>query len=313
MSRDDEAARWFARLRAPDGKTAQAAFDAWRRADPANAHAFAVVESDWALAAATAHRPSPAARGVHRRRIARPAFLAGSALAAIAACALVVAWTGNGRGQRPLALIEGAEASPSAFRLIDGSSIVLDRTSRAAIDFDENRRRVVLLRGRGRFRVAVDARRPFTVEASRYRVAARQSVFDVALRPDGVDVTSFEGPVEVTMADAAGATPVVVTSGQNARAERHGVNVAPLDPMTRDWPAARLAVNGERLDRVVALANQLGGTAILIDDTLAPYRVTGVFDIREPVALARKLAAAFDLEVVRDASAVRLKKKDRAR
>ena len=307
----DEAADWYSRLHAPDGARHCAAFEAWRASDPNHAHEYDRIAELAVLAGRTSHRPSARARGLtrHRARLTTAAALAAVSVALVVAVVVTPGWYGTGAAPT---IIAQATAAPAMFRLKDGSTVVLDRGGRARVMLDRSRRHVILERGRARFDVTRDRTRPFIVDAARQRVVARATRFEVLLTQDGARVAVSEGAVDVGLAE-----------GESAFAERHTLAAGDVAQTTggamdvtraaRRTPNARdnrRDFEGATLAEVAAAANQLGGPPLRIDDTaLAAERVTGMFDVRDRPALARKLAAAFDLRIVADGDTIVLQRK----
>ena len=291
MSRDSEAARWFARMRGPDAERARPEFEAWRR-DGANAAAYARAEADWEFAGML----SPArikARG-RRDRFARPALRWGIATLAGLGLALALALNWPGPADRQSAALAQAQRPNAALRLADGSEVRLMDGARIEIRFAAAQRRVTLLGGRARFSVAHDAARPFVVTAGGSETTALGTVFEVDLRTGRPRVRLVAGSVEVR---ATGTTSAVrLRPGESAEIDgRVPHRLAPKDstPTATMIDAADLP-----LAAVIERANRANAVPIrLADPALGALRLSGRFDIADSAALARKLAAALDLAV----------------
>jgi len=186
-----EAARWDARLRAPDcSKADRLAFEEWR-VHPANAAAWVRLQA--AVALLREHRAVSALSPRLQRRT-------GWAWRAVAMAALMLAvigfalWPkGSGGGQ--------LYASPATvvrpLQLADGSLIELGPASAVEIHFAGAERRVTLLRGNARFVIIGGAKRPFVVQAADRRVTALHTTFHVALDDRHVRVSPQRGTVRV--------------------------------------------------------------------------------------------------------------------
>lgn len=295
--RDEEAAAWFARMRGPDAGSHRAAFDAWRD-DPANAAAYAQAEIDWLAVGGLA----PEDR-VIRQVASKPQRFApiwAMACALLLALALSAAWY-----LRPdAAQVQLAEVDPASQErtLADGSKAVLMNGARIEAQFDDKARKIILLSGRARFLVAHDARRPFSVIANGSKTIALGTVFEIDLRDAKVRVTLIEGAV--TVQAVRGDASVRLAPGDSAEVADGTVRRLPTKPVAEIMLDAR----NLSLGAVVERASRQGGVAIrLADPALATRRVTGRFDISDSHALARKLAAALDLDVVSSADGPVLK------
>jgi transmembrane sensor len=285
-----EAADWFARMRRPDAKQHRAAFEAWR-SNPENAAAYAHAEEDWLIAGgiARAHVEAKAPSIVFA-----PGRL-GWAMAMMAAVAisLAVAWQVVGNRSRPQ--VAANSYAPSEIRLPDGTGVMLKEGARIETRFTSNERRVILFGGRARFAVAHDAARPFIVAAGPSETIALGTVFEIDLQsPDRPRIALIEGSVEVRSRD--GSHRLRLKAGQTARLLPEGVKImtGPAELLQATW----VEVDGVRLEEVIDRANGANAVPIrLADPALAGMRVTGRFDLRDSPALARKLAAALDLDV----------------
>lgn len=299
--RDREAADWFARMRAPGAGKDQAAFEAWHR-DPDNAAAYARTEADWRASA-----------GISRARIdarleasaKRGGFAAGGrwaiAAALVVALSLGVFWqmrTDRAAPQlaAPLTtdtIVPASEAlTEGTFELADGSRVTLTDGAVLEKQFDGKQRRVILFGGRGRFEVAHDAERPFIVLGAGSRTTALGTVFEVDLRSSRPRVSLIEGSVEVASRNSDRA--IRLRPGEAAEVVTTDVRLVPAMPA----PTRGIMLDADRmpLGEIVARANAANPVEIrLVSPDLARLEVSGRFDIGDPAALARRLAAAFDL------------------
>ncbi|AQR61676.1 hypothetical protein BZG35_08445 [Brevundimonas sp. LM2] len=267
-----EASRWAARLSlgvlSPED---EAAFAAWRAADPAHAGALdrmtAAVES---LGSA-----EPLARAVDARareaQAARRRVLggAGSVAAALVLVGGITLWAD------PATL--GADrrtgvGQVEAVVLADGSRLWLDAKSAVDIDVTATDRTVTLRRGR----VFVEAAHAppgapaFTVEAGGGRAIDVGTAFVVERLGDQVEVTVTEGRVDVV----SGGRVVALAEGQAATYEagivpaRHAPDVLPAA-----WRQGRLVISRRPLSAVVAQLNRYSRKPIVLTDRAAGRRI----------------------------------------
>ena len=192
------AARWYARLQAPDCTPAdREEFERWCAADPAHAAAYAAARDMAArLTRLAAFRSAPAcAGGPGARRELRPL---GAARDAQAPRRRRGARRERRRGFRrrldarhcaarlPRAATAVRVATADETRMLtleDGSVVHVDVGSEVEIRFSARERQVVLQRGRAMFDVAHDTSRPFTVVAGSSRVTAVGTRFQVERSP----------------------------------------------------------------------------------------------------------------------------------
>ncbi len=176
--------------------------------------------------------------------------------------------------------------------------------------FSDTERRVRLHGGRARFDVAHDSARPFIVVAGISETKALGTVFEVDARSDVPKVKLVRGLVEVRLG---GTTKTVrLAPGESAEVAQSGPRLIPAmtSPVQTAEPTTMLAADGLPLGAVIDAANKANAKPIrLADPALASLPVTGRFDVDNGAALARKLAAALDLEAAEGPDAITLSKK----
>ncbi|TQV89581.1 FecR family protein [Aliikangiella coralliicola] len=91
--------------------------------------------------------------------------------------------------------------------LSDGTLLALNTDSEVEVDYNENRRKVRLLKGEAFFQVAHNSNRPFIVYAGKNSVRAVGTAFAVSLLPQTFELTVTEGKVELS--DTAKDKPIV--------------------------------------------------------------------------------------------------------
>lgn len=293
---EEEAARWYARLRAPGCSAAeQQTFHAWLEADPAHPIAYervmsaamqvsAGLRSDPALKAlldqALEDRADAAPRGgLLPRWLMRP-VMAG-ALAVL--CALMVGhllWRDEATSAPVQRLVNDGNARREV-RLDDGSVVRLDVGAELTVQMLADARRLQLHAGRAYFEVAHDASRPFTVEGGDTRTTALGTQFEVDVRDAGASVTLAEGSVAVT---AAGEEPAwsrrlspgqqLVSQGGQSSPVLRRVDVQEVV----GWSTGKLRFHDAQLRDVVAEWNRYARVRISLgDNALADAHVGGTF------------------------------------
>lgn len=195
--------------------------------------------------------------------------------------------------------------------LEDGSVMDLNTDSDVRVRMRDGQRQIRLVRGEGRFQVAHDVSRPFTVEAAGTAVRAVGTQFTVRLRgTEQVDVLVSEGKVAVASAGARNspATPQL-GAGDAAVVVDDQVSVTRVEPQLlarrMAWTAGRLEFRGESLGEAIAEFNRYNRRQIrLASAELASLRVGGNFAATDPESFAGALASAFKLRVLADAQAI---------
>lgn len=155
--------------------------------------------------------------------------------------------------------------------LADGSIITLGGDSAIVAHISEEKRHIILLRGRAAFDVASDPTLPFTVLAVQTKIRVVGTVFDVQTKPSGVQIWVSEGIVDV-----GGATPVEtakarLTAGQQVEASPTGVlkDVGSFQSEeTITWQMGRLSYVHARLEDVVAEVNRYRTVKIILADKI---------------------------------------------
>jgi transmembrane sensor len=330
-----EAARWFARLRAPDCSTAdREAFERWRDADPSHAAAYARAhhasgavdellardprvqamldeallapdmgeEVETHIAAAAGRRapavPSgaPISQAKSARRWTIPAALAASVL-------LAVSVVGVHRAQQDVEpVVYQTAAAGETIALQDGSRVQLDVGTRIAVRFTAGRRQIALEAGRALFDVAHDAARPFSVAAATSTTTALGTRFQIEMRDGAVLVTLAEGSVAV---DNEGATQVwqerlhpgerLQIDLARATRDKQAVDLS----VATSWSRGRLLFRDTPLADVVNEINRYAKKKVRLGDpSLAQLPVGGNFIAGDSDVVVDALAGVLPLRVV---------------
>lgn len=289
---DQEAARWFVRLRADDvSEGERQAWRHWMQASQAHRDAYARTEALWSsfgdFAASPeigrriddARQTAPVARpprmGTVRRRW--PAALAATvALLAVGTFAALRLTAPTETAYRT------AVGERRSVQLDDGTRVDLDAGTQLSVRYDRGSRQLVLEQGRAFFQVAKDASRPFDVVTDAGSVRALGTQFEVSQVPGAADVALYEGRVELR---AAAERPPrrlgVLVPGQQARLSAGGMQmratrvVAGARPA---WLGGNLVFNDTPLAEAVAEFNRYSADrVVLADPAVGAQRVSGVF------------------------------------
>lgn len=298
VSRDREAAAWFARMRAPDADTHRTAFDAWHH-DPDNAAAYALAETDWAAAAGMSQaqietRGEPSLLTSGRTRWAIATLIAAGVLLAIAA------YLASDRQELPPSapgtidtiVTAPAVLSGGTFELPDGSGVTLTDGAVLENRFDDRQRRVILFGGHARFDVAPDAARPFIVLGAGSRTTASGTIFEVDLRNSRPRVSLVEGSIEV--ASRQSDRSVRLRPGETAEVVTADVRILP----SMRSAAGPIAIEADRMPLGTLIARANAGNSVkirLTEPALETIEVSGRFDLADSAALARDLTTKYAL------------------
>ncbi|MBS7810439.1 FecR family protein [Roseococcus pinisoli] len=277
-----EAAAWVLRLDAPEASAADGvACEEWLARDPRHARAFREAQLVFHGACHALRLSAPVRRPALRRRSAWMA-------SAVVAAGILLFFTLDGPVRLQADVVAGLDEQPT-LTLPDGSTVQLDSASAIAVTFDATRRDVRLLRGEAYFRVVADAGRPFTVQAAGGSSTALGTEFDVRLMAEGAEVGVMQHAVRVVAPVSGGpAQEATLREGQQVVYGSDGRlgAIRGADPAAiAAWRGGTLVVENATLASVVERLGRRTRTRIVIaTDTLARRRISGSFDISDPLA-----------------------------
>lgn len=314
-----EAARWLILIEEePENRELRARFHAWLAESPANADAWAntadiydlmqqavpSLAEPWRPAAggrqghaAPRHRqdlrprrsPAPTAgrRGLTRRWVA--------SMAAIAAAACIGIFLAPEIRLRLEADHLTGTAEQRTVRLADGTIVYLGPESAIEVDLSGTERRIALLTGEAFFEVARDPSRPFHVFVERVDTTVVGTAFEVHRGEQGTAVSVREGHVRVAYSAAAPPVSEQLQAGDWVRIGWSGqVSRGTLAPdAVAPWRRGQIVARDRTLSSVIDdLRRYQPGIIILADANFGRRKVSGVYNVADPLAALRALAAA---------------------
>lgn len=311
----EQAARWHARLAAPDcSDRDRARFERWRRRNRAHAAAYAAAErlardldrhattdarlqrmAHEAYVAGAAEVPTAAEGRAHLRPWAVPATLAAALVALVVAVALRdQLWPKPEPTPYRTATSERRDVT-----LEDGSTVHLDVATELSALMTSKRRSVEMRRGRALFDVADEAARPFTVEAGEAQITALGTLFQVQREPGRTTVTLAEGSVSV--ADRRAAREERLVPGEQLRIDddsgswtRHTIDPEAATSWSRGRHIFRTTPLAEALEEV----NRYATTPVrLADPAFGDLPVSGTFVAGDSELIVSALVAVLPLQV----------------
>lgn len=287
-----EAAYWLLALEEePDNAELRARFEAWLAASADNRSAWSDTGEVHRLIgspAYAAHRARREVRPPPRRPAGRRVALALAGLA-VAACIALFALPGV------MLRLEAdhltATAETRSLMLDDGSSVALAPDSAIEI-VPGSGRTLRLLKGEALFQVTRDPDRPFRVLANGVETTVLGTEFDVRLQEGGAVVAVREGLVRVDRPAeriserlGAGDWVSVAASGVMARGEVPSKEVAA-------WQSGRIVARDRSIaDIVDEVRRSFGGAIVVTSAAFGRQRVTGVYNLSDPVAALRAAVA----------------------
>ncbi len=305
----EEALDWFARRRnAQPDPAEEAAFEGWRRRSPSHAEAYDDLEGLWgstAFAAAARSLPltesTKVSVGARRPVGPRPpipsvARRRGLRFGAVAAL-LVLAF---GIWQAPAWLLRWqadyltAAGERATITLPDGSTLILNTASAVALDFEEGRRDVRLLRGEAFFDVRHDPEHPFRVAGRFGAVEVKGTAFSVREDEARDTVVLERGRVEVRRISQSDEQVVLEPSEQVVATADALSAVEPADPATAlAWREGRILFDDKPLAAVLAELRRYRAAPILVATReVDEVRVSGNYRTADIEGALRSLADA---------------------
>ena len=297
---EQQASRWLAQRDAGADAEQEQAFEQWLQADIRNRVTYLRLEASWRRGDRLRDL-RPLDRSINPDLLRPPRRYWTLAIAASAVLALVVTGLFFADSQRGWQRYETRIGGFSRIVLDDGSVIDLNTDSDVRMRIGSHKREVRLERGEGRFQVAHDATRPFTVSAANADVRAMGTAFSVRLHDSQqVDVLVSEGTVAIAAARVTHAPRV--HAGEAAVVQSGRVSVRRIEQQQlerrQSWISGRLQFRGDSLAEAVDEFNRYNRRQLkLADSSLAQLRVGGTFNATDPESFAAALASAFNLQV----------------
>ncbi|MFJ4141370.1 FecR family protein [Pseudomonas sp. NPDC089734] len=283
----DQALTWLIELEGANHEQ-QARFEAWLKADPAHAQAFARAQAVWespALRQAAVELEKPRRPSVLQRL--RPHWKP----LATAAVLLLGLFNFSNLPLRIQADHLTVVGERQRLQLADGSQVLLNTNSAFSSHFNDRQRAARLYQGEAYFNVALSQDTPMEIEAGPIRMSANSTEFSVRyldgearvqVQSGAVDVSAIRGDSRVSL--GAGDSVRVGPSGFGHR-ER-------LDP-TKDlaWVQGRLIFDNSPLSEVLAeLRRYYPGWIINTNPALDNVAITGNYKLDNPLGVVRSLA-----------------------
>lgn len=301
-----QAAAWFARLRADDVTEAQTRqWQGWLDADPRHREAYERIERLWSALGEHAPEPEITGRLTSATRAGtsswgRKAWLPwAGAVAAMVVFAIGI-W-GVLRPAEP-GRIEYATAvgEHRSMVLEDGSRITLDTDSRLSVAYTSHTRDITLERGRAFFHVVSDPR-PLSVHTAHGSVRAIGTEFEVSRLSNALEVSLVEGRVTLLPATSKyNHAPATMQAGHRARlnADLATFRIEAMNPAPPAWLSGRLVFVNVSLDEVASEFGRYSHQALVLDgDSLDDIRISGVFRSDGLQAFVGALSDAYPIGV----------------
>lgn len=316
-----EAIDWLVKLRGENLSDAEShAFADWLTQDVAHADAFAKAErlfDNMVLAAqlplsATTNSPNtPVRQNESVKTVRQPNYRPWLTLPFTLAAVWLFAVTLVLPSQTYLSDIYFSDYHTNTgeirdIQLADGSHILLDTDSAVSVDYQTNKRQIILHHGQARFTVAKDAQRPFVAQTDKLNVRALGTVFDIYKKAaDDISVTVQEHAVAAWIQVDNLGQPIQtqIQAGQQLTYHADGALQAPsaIDlAQASAWQQRRLFINDRPLSELIAeLGRYRTGRIFLADAQLKNLHVTGVFSLDNPDEVLARVRKILSLQETR--------------
>ncbi|MCI5074041.1 FecR domain-containing protein [Oricola sp.] len=306
----DEALDWFMRLQdsTPDAAILRD-FERWRRSDDRHLEAFDRLERMHGMAsmrlAVEADDRKRGALSMNSHRAHAGTVPARVRTMVAAAAAIIVLAVGVLQG--PDLWLDWqadhvtAVGERKTIDLPDGSVMRLNTASAAALDFEDGRRSVRLLKGEAYFDVRHDDAHPFTVTAQFSETVDIGTAFAVRRGDTGDSIVLEEGLVDVSRFSWP-EDRVRLDPGQMIVADEDSLSPVGEVDLARAlaWLDGRIIFREQSFATALAtLRRYYDGRVIVADNRLKDLLVSGNYDLDQPEAAIRTLAEAAGVSVTR--------------
>ncbi len=305
---EHEAALWVVRAgETGPGMPGAQDLEAWLSASPEHELAYVRQLSAWQKAdAALKPQAQPRRFPPFRRASARRPAPVNPALRRAAAFATVAVLGAGLAGGLWLADTGTAYATGvgehRVVRLQDGSRVEMNTATRIVVRYTLTGRNIDLKQGEALFEVAPNKNRPFNVIASRERVRAVGTAFNVRVRSQGIDVLVSKGVVEVAPQQDAAAPHHRLAAGEMASFQGQGqviqaVSKAEIE-RTLAWRYGAIALNGQSLRQATDEFNRYNVRQLqVVDPQIADLKLGGYFRADDLDNFVQALRTTFGVEV----------------
>ena len=329
---EEQASIWCTRLASGHLAAAeQAEFDEWISAHDAHGEIFDRAQIAWRKLSAIADSPEiiaqradalEALRRVNRRRWTHKIRINWQLAAALAASVVMAVFTLFLWTNFPMS----PDAEPEVFAtnvgeqqiitLTDGSRLTLDAATKVTVLYEDDQRVLTLQKGRAKFDVAKNAKRPFSVTAGGRTTVATGTSFSVELLRRDLQVVLFEGQVKVSRAGS----PSSRQSFTLVPGEKLVTNISPSAVPrieqadiagAQAWETGQLVFIDEPLASALVQVNRYSRTKIETGDARASeVKVSGVFNAGDSRAFLDAITEAYALKITSDSGRVMIETKN---
>lgn len=314
-----QAAGWVEKLAAGElDSLSKRRFSHWLDADPRHRALLLSMLQTWQSPALSktlaAYQPHPFKRwllSLSRWRLASTAIFSRAVPLTAVACSAVLAvvlYLGHGSFLITTAPYElkTAQASTMEQTLGDGSVVDMAAASQLTILFSADKRQIVQGLGAAYFAVAKDKQRPFEVRLDQATVVAVGTEFNIDRDPDTIDITVYEGAVQV---QATATSPrQLLKAGERVRIRQN--KLSPVEKVNLqqlvDWRSGWIEIENEPLAYLLHRLNRSARVPVSASAEVAGLRVAGRFELANTQQTLQALTEAYGLTLQQHSSGIRL-------
>lgn len=307
-----QAASWVEKLASGElDSLSKRRFSHWLEADPRHAELLRAMVDTWQDPALTkalsAYQPSPF-KGWQLSCSNWPKLQWAGAAMAVSSILMTLLYLGDSdlfSSPVPYEL-NTAQANSMQQGLADGTVLDIAPHSQLTVFFTPDKRQVLQGEGAAYFAVAKDKKRPFEVRLDQARVVAVGTEFNIDRDPELIDITVYEGAVQV-QATAAGPT-VLLKSGERIRIQQNilsEVQKVDLQQLV-DWRSGWIEIENETLAYLLHRLNRSAPVQLSASAELANLRVAGRFELANTQQSLSALSEAYGLSLQQTSSGFRL-------
>jgi transmembrane sensor len=164
--------------------------------------------------------------------------------------------------------------------LQDGSEILLNADTQLSVSFSAKQRSISLKKGEAYFDVQKDPQRPFVIGTQWGDIQVVGTEFNVDQTAQGVEVSVYEGQVQVTSLHG---DTTMLQVGEMARltADNIEVSVFQAESQGADWMSGQLIVQGHSIQYVVDQLNRYSEQPIYLAPDVRDVRISGAFEVEK--------------------------------
>ena len=202
--------------------------------------------------------------------------------------------------------LKTARSSTMHQTLGDGSVVDMAAASQLTVFFTDDKRQVVQGVGAAYFAVAKDKNRPFEVRLDQATVVAVGTEFNIDRDPDNIDVTVYEGAVQV---QATATSPrQLLKAGERVRIRQHKMSAVEKVDLQQlvDWRSGWIEIENESLAYLLHRLNRSAPVPLSASAEVADLRVAGRFELANTDQTLQALTEAYGLTLQQHSTGIRL-------